>query len=136
MKKIAKVAACTALCLSASSVWAAGGGGISGVRGIDHIGFTVPDINQGVAFFHDVMGCTEVMRFGPFSDDKGTFMQDLVNVDPRAVILQREVSVAGRMRAAIAGNLATHPHIAESVLDSALQRAGNLAHRVFGRVAA
>ena len=88
MKKIAKVAACAALCLSAGSVWAAGGGGIPGVRGIDHIGFTVPDIDQGVAFFHDVMGCTEVMRFGPFSDDKGTFMQDLVNVDPRAVIKQ------------------------------------------------
>jgi catechol 2,3-dioxygenase-like lactoylglutathione lyase family enzyme len=26
------------------------------------------------------------MSFGPFSDDKGTFMQDVVNVNPRAVI--------------------------------------------------
>lgn len=88
MKRLTMAAACAALCLSATSVWAAEGGGIPGVRGIDHIGFTVPDIDQGVNFFRDVMGCTEAMRFGPFSDDKGTFMKDLVNVDPRAVIKQ------------------------------------------------
>lgn len=59
---------------------------LPGVRGIDHIGFTVPDIEQGVGFFRDVMGCEEAMRFGPFMDDKGTFMKDLVDVDPRAVV--------------------------------------------------
>lgn len=88
MKRLTLAAACAALFLSGSSVWAAGSGGIPGVRGIDHIGFTVPDIEQGVTFFREVMGCTEAMRFGPFSDDKGTFMKDLVNVDPRAVIKQ------------------------------------------------
>ncbi|OYU82830.1 MAG: glyoxalase, partial [Burkholderiales bacterium PBB5] len=30
-----------------------------GVRGIDHIGITVPDLDQGVAFFRDVIGCQE-----------------------------------------------------------------------------
>lgn len=89
MKRLTMAAACAALFISGSSVWAAdGGGGIPGVRGIDHIGFTVPDIDQGVNFFRDVMGCSEVMRFGPFSDDKGDFMKDLVNVNPRAVIKQ------------------------------------------------
>ena len=88
MKIFAMAAACAALCLSAGSAGAAETAGIPGVRGIDHIGFTVPDIDQGVNFFRDVMGCTEAMRFGPFSDDKGTFMKDLVNVDPRAVIKQ------------------------------------------------
>ena len=28
------------------------------------------------------------MAFGPFSDDKGTFMQDVLDVNPRAVITQ------------------------------------------------
>ncbi len=88
MKRFAMAAACTALLLSSNSVWASSNEAIPGVRGIDHIGLTVPDIEQGVTFFQDVLGCAEVMRFGPFSDDKGTFMQDLVNVHPRAVIKQ------------------------------------------------
>jgi hypothetical protein len=50
-------------------------------------------------------------------------------VEPRAVVLQREIGMAGGMRSAIAGNLAAYPHVAEDVLDRALQRAGNLAHR-------
>src|ERR1019366_7970988 len=59
---------------------------IPGLRGHDHTGITVPDIKAATAFFTDVIGCTHAMSFGPFSDDKGTFMQDVVNVNPRAVI--------------------------------------------------
>ena len=57
-----------------------------GVRGMNHIGLTVPDLNEAVTFFTDVLGCQKATSFGPFADDKGTFMQDLLNVDPRAVI--------------------------------------------------
>ncbi len=57
-----------------------------GVRGINHIGLTVPDIKAAEAFFVDVMGCQKATSFGPFRDDKGDFMKDLVDVDPRAVI--------------------------------------------------
>ena len=57
-----------------------------GMRGIDHIGLTVPDLAQAEAFFVDVLGCTPVTQFGPFRDDTGTFMQDVLGVDPRAVI--------------------------------------------------
>lgn len=60
--------------------------GIPGMRGHDHTGVTVPDMAQAVDFFTTVVGCRKAMSFGPFSDDKGTFMQDLLNVDPRAVI--------------------------------------------------
>ena len=35
-----------------------------------------------VAYLADLMA----MSFGPFGDDKGTFMQDLLGVDPKAVI--------------------------------------------------
>ncbi|WP_421696700.1 VOC family protein [Aestuariivirga sp.] len=57
-----------------------------GMRGPDHIGITVPDMDQGVAFFTDILGCQKAMSFGPFADDKGTFMTDLLGVDPKAVI--------------------------------------------------
>ena len=59
---------------------------IPGLRGHDHTGITVPDVKAATAFFIDVVGCTHPMSFGPFSDDKGTFMQDVVDVHPRAVI--------------------------------------------------
>ena len=57
-----------------------------GVRGMNHIGLTVPDLGEAVTFFTDVLGCQKATSFGPFRDDKGTFMQDLLDVDPRAVI--------------------------------------------------
>jgi catechol 2,3-dioxygenase-like lactoylglutathione lyase family enzyme len=62
--------------------------GIPGMRGHDHTGITVPDMTQAVDFFTNVVGCQKAMSFGPFSDDKGTFMQDALNVNPRAVIVE------------------------------------------------
>jgi catechol 2,3-dioxygenase-like lactoylglutathione lyase family enzyme len=62
--------------------------GLPGMRGHDHTGITVPDMKQAETFFVDVLGCQKAMSFGPFSDDKGTFMQDVLGVNPRAVINQ------------------------------------------------
>ncbi|RNJ43950.1 glyoxalase [Mesorhizobium erdmanii] len=61
---------------------------IPGMRGHDHTGITVPDMKQAVDFFTEVVGCKNAMSFGPFADDKGTFRQDLLGVDPKAVIEQ------------------------------------------------
>jgi catechol 2,3-dioxygenase-like lactoylglutathione lyase family enzyme len=61
---------------------------IPGLRGHDHTGITVPDVKAATAFFTDVIGCSHAMSFGPFRDDKGTFMSDVLNVNPRAVIEQ------------------------------------------------
>lgn len=61
---------------------------IPGMRGINHIGLTVPDIQAAERFFVDVLGCQKATSFGPFRDDKGNFMKDLLDVDPRAVINQ------------------------------------------------
>jgi catechol 2,3-dioxygenase-like lactoylglutathione lyase family enzyme len=69
-----------------SSLQPASADAIPGLRGHDHTGITVPDIKAATAFFTDVIGCTHAMSFGPFKDDKGTFMTDVVNVNPRAVI--------------------------------------------------
>jgi catechol 2,3-dioxygenase-like lactoylglutathione lyase family enzyme len=69
-----------------SSLQPASADSIPGLRGHDHTGITVPDIKAATAFFTDVIGCSHAMSFGPFKDDKGTFMTDVVNVNPRAVI--------------------------------------------------
>lgn len=79
--KRATLAAC-AMLLSAATAQA----GIPGMLGHDHTGITVPDMDQAVTFFTDIMGCQKAMSFGPFADDKGTFMKDLLGVDPKAVI--------------------------------------------------
>src|SRR3974390_1753668 len=62
--------------------------GVPGLRGHDHTGITVPDIKQAPDFFVNVLGCKQAMSFGPFADDKGTIMHELLNVDPKAVIKQ------------------------------------------------
>jgi catechol 2,3-dioxygenase-like lactoylglutathione lyase family enzyme len=79
------LAACVALTIGVSPQLASADE-IPGLRGHDHTGITVPDVKAATAFFTDVIGCSHAMSFGPFSDDKGTFMQDVVNVNPRAVI--------------------------------------------------
>jgi catechol 2,3-dioxygenase-like lactoylglutathione lyase family enzyme len=84
MKTLAAGAA--VLAAAAGGMGAAAAQGIPGMRGHDHTGVTVPDMQQAVAFFTDVLGCKKAMSFGPFADDKGTFMQDLLGVDPKAVI--------------------------------------------------
>lgn len=61
---------------------------LPGIRGINHIGLTVPDLAEAENFFTNVLACQKVTSFGPFRDDSGTFMQDLLDVDPRAVVEQ------------------------------------------------
>jgi catechol 2,3-dioxygenase-like lactoylglutathione lyase family enzyme len=73
------------VCFSLAS---ASAGSLPGLRGHDHTGVTVPDIKQAIDFFTNILGCQQAMSFGPFSDDKGTFMQDLLDVNPRAKIEQ------------------------------------------------
>jgi catechol 2,3-dioxygenase-like lactoylglutathione lyase family enzyme len=40
------------------------------VYGMHHIGITVPDIEEGIAFFKAVFGAVEVFRTGPFDVDE------------------------------------------------------------------
>ena len=70
----------------AACAWPALAEPLPGMRGVNHIGITVPDLAQAVGFFTGVLGCQKAMSFGPFRDDAGTFMQDVLEVDPRAVI--------------------------------------------------
>jgi catechol 2,3-dioxygenase-like lactoylglutathione lyase family enzyme len=94
------VLATVLVALAASAPAMASGGGTPkgppGLVGVDHVGITVPDIDEAVAWFEDVMGCSAPLTFGPFSDPTGTFMQDLLGVHPRAVIEQITMIRCGR----------------------------------------
>ena len=91
-----------ALCVAPAPAAGPGSGapgnanGQLGLVGMDHVGITVPNIDEAVAWFEDVMGCVAPLTFGPFSDPTGTLMQDLLDVDPRAVIHQITMVRCGR----------------------------------------
>jgi len=73
------LAAATALLAMMSRPRAAGvqqdgfpmGRGIPGTRNMDHVGLTVPDLEQAVRFFVDVLGADELFRFaeGPGTEN-------------------------------------------------------------------
>jgi catechol 2,3-dioxygenase-like lactoylglutathione lyase family enzyme len=58
--------------------------GIPSSRGVDHVGFTVPNLKQAIDFYTKVLGCDYIYTAGPFSDPKGDWMQTNLGVDPRA----------------------------------------------------
>lgn len=60
--------------------------GIPGLTGVDHIGFTVPDLEQAHDFLVGVVGCTFLYSLGPFLRDDNDWMQEHLNVDPRTVM--------------------------------------------------
>ena len=57
--------------------------GMPGLRGTDHIGFTVPNLDEAVDFFVNVIGCEPFYELGPFSSDSN-WMQEHLAVHPRA----------------------------------------------------
>jgi catechol 2,3-dioxygenase-like lactoylglutathione lyase family enzyme len=99
LKKGATVAAAATVLHPFSAGRASGHGhgkGQLGLVGTDHVGLTVPDIGEAVAWFQDVMGASAPLSFGPIADPAGTLMHDLLGVDPRAVIDQITVLRLGR----------------------------------------
>jgi len=58
---------------------------VPGLRGTEHIGFTVPDLDQAERFFVDVIGCEKVYSLGPFIREDN-WLADQLHVDPRAVM--------------------------------------------------
>jgi len=58
---------------------------LPGLHGTEHIGFTVPDLDEAERFFVDVIGCEKVYSLGPFERDDDWLAEQL-NVHPRAVM--------------------------------------------------
>jgi catechol 2,3-dioxygenase-like lactoylglutathione lyase family enzyme len=56
-----------------------------GMRGLDHVGFTVPDLEAATRFFCDVIGCQVVYELGEIKRDDN-WLKDNLNVHPRSVL--------------------------------------------------
>jgi catechol 2,3-dioxygenase-like lactoylglutathione lyase family enzyme len=58
---------------------------LSGLRRLDHVGFTVPDLDEATRFLVDVLGCDYLYSLGPYGDE-GDWMAQHLNVHPRATV--------------------------------------------------
>ena len=58
--------------------------GIPTATNVDHVGWTVTDLDASVAFCVDVLGGVELFRAGPFADPEGEWMATQFDVHPRA----------------------------------------------------
>jgi catechol 2,3-dioxygenase-like lactoylglutathione lyase family enzyme len=53
------------------------GRGELGLVGMDHVGITVPDINQAIEWYEDILGAVAPLSFGPL---EGAFLQGVLDV--------------------------------------------------------
>jgi catechol 2,3-dioxygenase-like lactoylglutathione lyase family enzyme len=60
-------------------------GPIPGVTGVDHIGVTVPNLDEATSFFVDVLGCEYMYTLGPFVHDD-SWMSEHLNVADNTVM--------------------------------------------------
>ncbi len=64
--------------------------GLPGLRRVDHVGFTVPDLAEARTFFVDVLGCEYLYSLGPFVHDDTDWMAEHLNVHPRTVMRRND----------------------------------------------
>lgn len=73
----------TSIFLSLILSFASQAAGLPGMRGIDHVGITVANLDEAVIFFVNVLGCEpSYMKRGGKADDN--WFQENMNVNPRA----------------------------------------------------
>jgi catechol 2,3-dioxygenase-like lactoylglutathione lyase family enzyme len=60
--------------------------GVPGLRGADHIGITVPDLDAAEHFLVDVLGAVPIYTLGAKRSDKDDWMAVQLGVHPRTVI--------------------------------------------------
>lgn len=58
---------------------------VPGLARVDHIGITVPDLQEASEFLVNVLGCEYMYTLGPYVHDDD-WMTDHLNVHPRAVM--------------------------------------------------
>jgi catechol 2,3-dioxygenase-like lactoylglutathione lyase family enzyme len=71
--------------LGAEKARAGAGFGQLNLVGLDHVGLTVPNINQAIAWYEDILGAVAPLTFGPF---EGAFLEGALNVVPGTKIDQ------------------------------------------------
>ena len=60
---------------------------LPGLRGAEHIGFTVPDLDEADQFLVNVLGCERIYSLGPYAADDD-WMRVRLGVHPRAVVTE------------------------------------------------
>jgi catechol 2,3-dioxygenase-like lactoylglutathione lyase family enzyme len=70
---------------------------LPGLRRIDHVGFTVPDLEQAHRFLVDVLGCEYLYSMGPFAhpDPGDDWMARHLDVHPDSVMVNRWFRLPG-----------------------------------------
>lgn len=58
-------------------------GGIPGLARFDHVGVTVPDLEEATRFLVDILGFEYLYSLGPMGDAEGDWMTQHLNVHPR-----------------------------------------------------
>ena len=61
---------------------------LPGLRRLDHIGFTVPDLDAAHRWLVEVLGCEYLYSLGPFRHDDSDWMTTHLNVHPRAEMVE------------------------------------------------
>ncbi len=59
---------------------------IPGIRGMEHVGITVPDINQACDFFANILGAEVLFTAATDFKGEGDWMHEHLNVHPRSEI--------------------------------------------------
>ncbi|MFI6316020.1 VOC family protein [Nonomuraea sp. NPDC050556] len=59
---------------------------LPGLTRLDHIGFTVPDLDEATRFLVDVLGCEYLYALGPYASSSDDWMAEHLGVHPRAVM--------------------------------------------------
>jgi catechol 2,3-dioxygenase-like lactoylglutathione lyase family enzyme len=59
-------------------------GGVPSATHVDHVGITVPNLDEAVIFFTEVLGCELVYEEGPVERKEGDWMKRQFNVHPQA----------------------------------------------------
>lgn len=57
---------------------------LPGLRGVDHLGLTVPDVAEAAAFFVDVLGFQQFYAHGPYVDEEGESQRVYFDRHPRS----------------------------------------------------
>ena len=69
--------------------------GLPGLRRLDHIGFTVPDLAQAHAWLTEVIGARYLYSLGPFQDPAGSWMTEHLGVAHDTVMRQLHFYAVG-----------------------------------------
>lgn len=61
-------------------------GGIPTARYIDHAGYTVPNLEQAIAFFTQVLGCELLYQAGPYKEPEPNWMETHLGASPNGEV--------------------------------------------------